>query len=106
MPDHVQLLVRIGRVIKFRDEEIDYTDEVVLTDQVLQAVRKKHRLAPINTVNETRHANPRCPVRGYHSGQFLYSLGRLRQLIKLRLQKRLDLGAKGIPISEFPYAVD
>jgi hypothetical protein len=40
VPCHVQLLVRIGRVIKFRDEEIDYTDEVVLTDQVLQAVRK------------------------------------------------------------------
>jgi len=28
VPGHVQLLVRIGRVIKFRDEEIDYTDEV------------------------------------------------------------------------------
>lgn len=106
MPCHVQLLVRIGRVIKFRDEEIDYTDAVVLTDQVLQAVRKKHLLAPINTLNGTRHANPRSPVKVYHSGQFLHSLGRLWQLLKLRLQKRLDLGAKGIPISEFPYAVD
>jgi hypothetical protein len=36
-------------VAKLRDEKIDDPDEVVLANQFLQTVRKKYRLAPINT---------------------------------------------------------
>jgi len=44
-----------ARQIKLIDEKIDDADEAVFTDPVIQPIREKHRLAAINTLDETRH---------------------------------------------------
>lgn len=48
--------------IKLVDEKIHGTYEAILADPVVQPIRKKHRLAAINALDETRHARlrPTC----------------------------------------------
>jgi len=55
---------------------IDDANEMVFADPVFQLVRKKHRLTPVNTLNETRHHNPRYLAEVYHGSVFPHSLGR------------------------------
>ena len=44
--------------VEFLDEKIDDADHVILADPVLEAVGKKHRLATLYALDETRHAGP------------------------------------------------
>lgn len=49
--------------IQLFDEEIDNPDEAILTDPVVQPIRKKHLLAAINALDETRHVRLRLTCR-------------------------------------------
>lgn len=44
--------------IKLVDEQIDDANKVIRADPVLQPFWKKHRLAALNALDETDHANP------------------------------------------------
>ena len=43
------------RKIKLLDEEVDDTDQVILADPVLKAIREKRDLFPVDAVDKTRH---------------------------------------------------
>lgn len=54
-----------GRQIELIDEQIDDANKIILTDPVFQALGEKHRLATLNPLDETRHAD--LPLPGKHS---------------------------------------
>ena len=43
------------RKIKLLDKEVDDTDQVILADPVLETIRKKRDLFPVDAIDETRH---------------------------------------------------
>jgi hypothetical protein len=48
------------RKIEFLDEEVDNSNKVILANPVLEAIREKRDLFPVNTIDETR--DPSLPL--------------------------------------------
>jgi hypothetical protein len=49
--------------IQIVDEESDHADKMIFTDPILQPIREKQRLKPVDAFDETRHLDPPLTCR-------------------------------------------